>query len=138
VLDSLLYSRRFVLEADFLQGKYGDRVYVTSTLNFIRVDGPKGVLQTGSDSRFGSNGVGGVTAEGSIVDYRITNDNKNMSSSVTFNLVTNLGSFDIILTVSADNNATATITGSTSGRLTWNGHLVNLDNSRVFKGHNTI
>jgi hypothetical protein len=57
---------------------------------------------------------------------------------VTFNLVTNLGSFDIYLTVSADNNAIATISGSTSGRLTWDGHLVNLDNSRVFKGTNTI
>jgi hypothetical protein len=107
-------------------------------LNFIRVDGPKGVLQTGSDTRQGYNGVGGVTAEGSIVDYRIANDFKNLSTTVTFNLVSTLGSFDIILTVSADNNAKATISGSTSGRLTWDGHLVTLNSSRIFKGYNTI
>jgi hypothetical protein len=138
VLDSLLHSGRYVLEANYLQNKYGSRVSVTSTLNFIRVDGQKGVLQTGSDFRIGYNGVGGVTAEGSIGDYKIINDAKNLSTSVTFNLITTLGTFDIFLTVSADNNATATISGSTSGRLTWDGHLANIGNSRVFKGYNTI
>ena len=137
VLDSLLRSGRYVLEADFLQNKYGTRISVPPMLNFIRVDGPKGVLQTGSDTRVGYNGVGGVTAEGSIVDYRITNDFKNLSSSVTFNLISTLGNFDIFLTVSADNNSTATISGATSGRLTWDGHLVTLKNSRAFKGTNT-
>ena len=136
-IDTLLHSMRFVLEADYLQGKYGDRVSVTSLLNFIRVDGPNGVLQTGSDTRQGYNGVGGVTAEGSIMDYRISNDKKNLSSTVNFSLVTNLGSFTILLTVSADNNANATISGSTSGRLTWAGHLKSLDNARVFKGTTT-
>jgi hypothetical protein len=137
-LDSLLYSGRYVLEADYLQDKYGSRVVVTSMLNFVRVDLPKGVLQTGSDTRMGYNGVGGVTAEGSIGDYKITRDLKNLSCTVTFNLITNLGSFNIFMTVSADNIARATITGTTSGRLTWDGHLMNLDNSRAFKGMNTI
>jgi hypothetical protein len=137
VLDSVLHSMRFVLEADFLQGKYGDRVLVPSTLNFIRVDGPKGVLQTGSDTRQGYNGVGGVTAEGNLEDYRITNDKKNLTTTATFNLLTNLGTFDIFLRVSADNNANATISGTTSGKLTWVGHLVTLDNSRAFKGFTT-
>jgi hypothetical protein len=138
VLDSLLNSRRFVLEADYLQNKYGSRISVPATINFIRIDGQKGVLQTGSDTRQGYNGVGGVTAEGSIMNYKIKNDYKNLNTTVTFNLVTNLGSFDIFLTVSADNNAKATISGTTSGRLTWDGHLINLDNSRIFKGYNTI
>ena len=138
VLDSLLYTGRYVLEADYLQNKYGSRVFVTSTLNFIRVELPNGVLQTGSDSRQGYNGVGGVTAEGKVSDYRISRDLKNLNCTVTFNLLTNLGTFNIIMTVSSSNNATATISGTTSGRLTWDGHLVTLNNSRVFKGMNTI
>jgi hypothetical protein len=137
VLDSLLHSGRYVLEADFLQNKYGDRISVAPMLNFIRLDGPKGVLQTGSDTRVGYNGVGGVTAEGSIMNYRITNDFKNLSTSVTFHLTSILGNFEIFLRVSADNNATATISGTTSGRLTWDGHLETLQNSRAFKGTNT-
>ncbi|MBK8883339.1 MAG: DUF4251 domain-containing protein [Bacteroidales bacterium] len=138
ILDSLLYNGKYVLEADYLQNKYGSRIFVSSTLNYIRVDMPKGVLQTGSDTRLGYNGVGGVTAEGNIGDYKITRNLKNLSCTVTFNLVTNIGSYNIILFVSADNNATATISGTTSGRLSWNGHLVYLDKSRVFKGYNSI
>lgn len=138
VLDSLLYTGRYVLEADYLQNKYGSRVYVASVLNFIRVDLPNGVLQTGSDTRQGYNGVGGVTAEGTVTDYRIARDLKNLSCTVTFNLLSSLGSFNIIMTVSSSNNATATISGTTSGRLTWDGHLVTLNKSRVFKGMNTI
>ncbi len=96
VLDSLLYMGQYVLEANYLQNKYGDRVLVSSNLNFIRVDGPRGVLQTGSDQRFGSNGVGGVTAEGTIGNYKITRNLKNLSCTVTFDIVTNVGSFNII------------------------------------------
>jgi hypothetical protein len=138
VLDSLLYSGRYVLEANYLEGKYGDRIPVSSTLNFIKVEGPRGVLQTGSDVRIGYNGVGGVTAEGSIGAYQISRNGKNLTLSVRFNLLTNLGNFDIFMTITADNNASATITGTTSGKLTWSGRLSSLDNSRVFKGSNTI
>jgi hypothetical protein len=42
------------------------------------------------------------------------------------------------MTVSADNNAIATITGLGPGRLTWEGCLVTINNSRVFKGKNTL
>jgi hypothetical protein len=138
VLDSLLSFRRFVLEADFLQNKYGSRIAVASNINFISVDGPKSVLQTGSDFREGSNGLGGVTAEGSVGNYKITRNTKNLTITVTFNVLTQIGAFDIFLTVTADNNATATISGSTSGRLTWDGHVYSLNKSRAYKGQNTI
>jgi hypothetical protein len=138
VLDSLLFMGQYVLEANYLQNKYGDRVLVSSNLNFIRVEGPRGVLQTGSDQRFGSNGVGGVTAEGTIGNYKITRNLKNLSCTVTFDIVTNLGSFNILMIVSSDNNARATISGTTSGKLTWDGHLATLNNSKVFKGSNSI
>jgi len=137
-LDSLLHFRAYVLEANYLKNTYGSMISVTSNLNFIRVAGYNGVLQTGSDTRMGSNNVGGVTAEGSINNYKIERDQKHLTFTVTFYLLTNLGTFDILMNVSADNTATATITGSTSGRLTWSGRLVPLNKSRVFKGTNTI
>jgi hypothetical protein len=137
-LDTLLNFRSYVLEANYLKNTYGSMIVVTSNLNFIRVTGNSGVLQTGSDTRIGSNNVGGVTAEGSINNYRIERDQKNLTHTVTFYLLTNLGTFDILMNVSSDYNATATITGSTSGRLTWSGRLVPLNKSRVFKGTNTI
>jgi hypothetical protein len=137
-LDSLLNFKSYVLEANYLENKYGSMVVVTSTLNFIRVTGYNGVLQTGSDFRMGYNSVGGVTAEGTVSNYKIDRDLKNLRFTVTFNLFTNLGNFDVMMNVSCDSNATATITGTTSGRLTWKGYLVPLNKSRVFKGMNTI
>jgi hypothetical protein len=138
ILDSLLNSRRFVLEASYLKNKYGDMVSVSSMVNFIRVNGSKGVLQTGSYQSIGSNGVGGVTAEGTIGLWEIKRNVKSLTYNLRFNLLTNIGNWDVLLTVTSDNRASATISGTTSGKLTWDGHLKALDNSRVFKGQNTI
>jgi hypothetical protein len=134
IIDSLLQVRSFVLEANYLQNKWGMMTPVSSTLNFIRVNGSVGVFQTGFDWRIGSNGVGGFTVEGSVGGWKVTKDVKSLSYTLTFNLLTNIGNFDIFMTVTSDNNATATITGTGSGKLSWEGHLATVDNSQVFKG----
>jgi Domain of unknown function (DUF4251) len=138
ILDSLLNAKSFVLEADFLQNTYGDRISVVSNLNFVKVDKSKGVLQTGSDFRVGYNGVGGVTAQGTVGGWKLSKNLKSLSYSLRFNLLTNIGDYDIFMTVTSDNHATATITGSGPGRLTWEGHLKTVNNSGVFKGLETI
>ncbi len=137
ILDSLLISRRFVLEANYLQNKIGDMISVSSALNFVKVDGETGVLQTGSDYSVGYNGSGGVTTEGNISKYKVHKDYKSLNHRVSFNLVSNLGIFNIDMNVTSDNNASATITGTGSGRLTWRGHLMAADYSRIFKGMET-
>jgi hypothetical protein len=138
LIDSLLNARSFVLEADYLANKYGYMIPVVSNLNFIKVDGSNGILQTGSNTGFGYNNVGGVTTQGNISDWKITKNLKSMSFILHFNMLTNLGAFDILMTVSSDNHASATITANNPGRLTWDGHLKTIDNSRVFKGRETF
>lgn len=133
-LDSLLNERAFVLEADYLQNRYGERILVSSNLNFIKVTGSNGILQTGSYSGFGYNGVGGVTAEGSIGNWKIYKNPKKLSYTVQFSIQSNIGHYDIIMNVNANTSASATISGLGPGNLTWEGHLVMLRNSRVFKG----
>lgn len=134
VLDTLLNKRTFVLEADYLQNSYGQRLPVVSSLNFIQVDGSTGILQTGANSGIGYNGVGGVTAEGTVGTWELSKDAANLSYSLHFTMLTNLGNYDIWMNVSSDAHASATITGLTPGRLTWDGHLSTVYNSRVFKG----
>jgi hypothetical protein len=136
-LDSLMSSGRYVLEANYLQSKYGTMLPVSSNINFIRVNGPKGILQTGNDLRDGYNGIGGVTAEGKISNYVIKRDPKRLTMAVTYQLFTNIGTYDIMLNVGADNSASATISGMTSARLTWRGQIVSLDKSKTFKGQTT-
>ena len=130
--------RSFVLEADFLQDRNGIRIPVPSNINFIRVDGTEGVLQTGNYTGMGYNGVGGATAEGSIGTWEITKNQKKLYYTVHFSLNSNIGNYDVFLTVNSVNHAEATITGLGPGRLTWEGHLEMSYNSRVFKGQRSL
>lgn len=138
VVDSLLSSRSFVLEADYLSNRYGDRVIVTPSLNFIKLQDTNGILQTGTVTGMGFNGVGGVTAAGSIGKWELTRDEKNHSFRLKFSLFTNIGHYDINMVVNANLRATATISGLGPGSLTWEGHLNTVSNSRVYKGWETI
>jgi hypothetical protein len=137
-IDSLLNAKSFVLEADYLQNQYGDRVVVTPTLNFIKLNETNGILQTGSNWRMGTNYVGGVTAEGPIGKYQVYKDPKKMSFTLQFSLLTSIGHYDVTMTVMANASARATISGLGPGKLTWDGHLETIENSRVFKGQDTI
>jgi hypothetical protein len=138
VLDTMIQRRSFVLEADYLENQYGNRTPVISTLNFVRVDTSNVVLQTGSNYRLGSNDVGGTTAEGSMQNLKIEKDFKNLCFSLSFSVSTNIGFFDVYMTINSDRNARATISGLTPGKLIWTGRIETVNDSRVFKGRNTI
>jgi hypothetical protein len=138
VVDSMIENKSFVLEADWLESQYGNRRPVSSGINFIMVDSSKAVLQTGSNGNMGYNGVGGVTAEGSLSGIRITKDVKNLSFFMKFTVTTNIGIYDISMTISSDKHARATITGLTPGKLIYEGRIVALYNSGVYKGRNSI
>src|SRR5512133_3106367 len=56
-IDTLLQNKTFVVEAEYLQDRYGTNMPVTSNLNFIRVDPGVVVLQTGNNTGMGYNGV---------------------------------------------------------------------------------
>ena len=136
--DTILNLREFVLEADYLQGRYGQLVPVSSKINFVKVLREKGTLQTGSVTGIGYNGMGGVTTEGNISNYRVSGNLKSLTHRVSFDLVTSgLGTYNIVINVMADNTASATITNATSMRLTWKGELVALFNANIFKGMDT-
>ena len=107
-------------------------------LNFIKLDESTGILQTGSNFSMGYNGVGGVTAEGNIGRWKIYKDVKNLNFRLQFSLYTNIGTYDVSMSVGSDARARATITGLTPGRLTWEGHLETVENARVYKGQNSI
>jgi hypothetical protein len=136
-IDTLLEKKTFVLEADYLQNQYGSPIPVASNLNFIRLEAPKAVIQTGSNFSMGYNGVGGVTAEGNLDRYKIIKDLKHLSYTVTFTVMTDIGVYDVQMMIGANNSTRATITGLTRGSLTYQGRIVALYNSSVYKGQKT-
>jgi Domain of unknown function (DUF4251) len=138
VLDTLIKNKTFILEADFLHNEYGTRIHVLSDINFIKVDSSDAVIQTGSNVNMGYNGVGGTTAEGSIRGLKVVKNLKNLTFYLRFTVVTDIGIYDVAMTINSNRSATATITGLTRGKLVYDGHIENIYNSGFYKGHNTI
>ena len=122
-LDSLLQSRRFVLVAEFLQLRTGERVNVNSQINFVKVNIDKATLQVGGGSGMGYNGLGGVTAEGEISSWKLEKTEKNHSFTLRFSISSIVGHYDILIVIPAQNYASATVTGLGPGTMTCVGHL---------------
>ena len=138
VLDTILKNKSFVLEADFLENEFGNRRPVLSDLNFIKVDSSDVVLQTGSNYNMGFNGVGGATAEGNISNMKIVKNLKNLTFYLRFSVLTNIGIYDVIMTINSDCAARAIITGLTRGKLVYDGRIKTIENSGFYKGMNSI
>jgi len=130
----LIDNKQFILEADYSRDQHGLSIPVTSSLNFIMIDSTSAVIQTGSNYRIGYNGVGGITAEGRIDNWKVVKDNKRKSFYISMNVSTKLGFYDIMIDVTASGNATSTISGTTPGKLIYQGHLVSLPESTTYKG----
>lgn len=130
----LLDSMKFVLEADYLDNQRGNRVIVSNSLNFIKVDESNAVLQIGRNTGLGSNGVGGTTAEGRISRYEVIKNEKKKTYDVRMNVNTNIGHYDIFMIVGSDGSARATLSGIYPGKLVWDGDIVAIDDSRIYKG----
>lgn len=136
IVGVMVHYQRFVLEANTLKDKRGNSVQVSSNLNFIASDSISGVIQVGSNSYIGSNGVGGVTVEGSISEYKYTKNEKSGSYSISYYLRTPVGSYDVQMTASPNGRADASVSSTTWGdKLNYSGFLVPPAMSRVYKGH---
>jgi hypothetical protein len=135
ITDSLLTSRKFVLEAQFLKNSKGTRVHVTPDLNFISVDSLAGIIQIGTPQRTGNNGVGGVTEQGRISNWNVTKNDKKKNFFLTMTVQCKFGVYNISVNISYDGYSTATLSGmNKGGTLDFEGNLVSREASSVYKG----
>lgn len=135
VTNFMVHQQQFVLEADYLSDKYGQRAPVTPTINFVLVDSLVGTVQFGSAEQIGYNGVGGLTVDGRVTKYEYQFVGKKEDSySIRMILMASIGTYDITLMVNSQGFADATIRGNWSGQLNYHGKLVPLTLSRVYKG----
>lgn len=135
VVDAMVLYQRFVLEANTLKDKRGNSIQVSSNINFISADSLAGVIQVGSNTYIGRNGVGGVTVDGSITEYKYSKHEKSGSYNISYILRTPVGSYDVQLTAYPDGRADATVRSTTWGdQLKYSGYLVPIGISRVYKG----
>jgi len=135
IVDAMVQYQKFVLEANTLRDKRGNMLQVNSNINFIAADSLTGVIQVGSNTYIGANGVGGVTVEGTITKYEYIRNERSGSYTVSYYLQTPLGSYDVRMTAFQDGRADADVSSTTwGGRLRYSGNLVPPGISRVYKG----
>jgi len=132
--DSLLRGKKFVLEAHFLKYSNGNRVNVVSTLNFISIDSLSAVIQVGSMQRVGYNGVGGVTVQGRISNWKLEKNDKQKNFYLTLSIQGNVDIYDVSISIDYAGYATATLNGINTGRLTFEGNVVSKEETVIFKG----
>lgn len=135
LVTAMVQYQRFVLEANTLRDKRGNSVPVVSNINFISADSLTGVIQVGSHTYIGRNGVGGITVDGNISSYEYTIHERSGSYNISYILRTPVGSYDVRISASPDGRAEATVRSTTWGdQLRYSGYLVPLGLSRVYKG----
>ena len=131
-----LKEGKFVLEADQLVFKRGRSAFVSSTTNFVMMDGEHASVQIAANSALaGPNGIGGITVDGSRKEMKITTDKKgNVNCSFSVQGIGISAQVHITLT-NGGNNASARISPNfNSNTLTLNRVLVPLSQSNVYKG----
>ena len=126
-----LKNKQFVLEADQVIFRNGQSAFVSSTTNFVMMNGQRSTVQVA----FNTNGIGGVTVDGSASDMKITTDKKgNVNCSFSVQGIGISAQIFISLT-NGGNNATVTVNPNfNNNTLTLSGNIVPLDQSDVFKG----
>lgn len=131
-----LKEGKFVLEADQLVFKRGRSAFVSSTTNFVLMDGEHASVQIAANNALaGPNGIGGITVDGSRKEMKITTDKKgNVNCSFSVQGIGISAQVYITLT-NGGNNASARISPNfNSNTLTLNGVLVPLSQLNVYKG----
>ena len=131
-----LKEGKFVLEADQLVFKRGRSAFVSSTTNFVLMDGEHASVQIAANNALaGPNGIGGITVDGSRKEMKITTDKKgNVNCSFSVQGIGISAQVYITLTTGG-NNATVTISPNfNSNTMTLSGSLLPLNQSNIFKG----
>jgi hypothetical protein len=135
LMDTILTGRKFVLEAHQLRNKQGAQINVTPNLNFVSVDSMRAVIQIGSNERAGYNGIGGITVDGKVSNWKFSKNDKGKNFDIFMTIQSSIqGIFDVNMTVDYSGYADASITGMRSGRLTFSGVIVPREDSSIFKG----
>lgn len=130
----MIEKRTFVLKANYLSNSRGNRQIVNSTINFLQVDEDHAIIQIGSDTGIGYNGVGGITTDGRITSWEVV-EKKNDSYYIKFEVITSISHYSIHMNIGSDGSARATLTGLRRGNLVYEGDLVPIETSSVYKGN---
>lgn len=129
-------AKDFVLEADRVDFKRGNFVYVQPSTNFVSLKDNRATVQLAISSRYaGPNGIGGLTVEGLASNINFEQDKK---GNITYSMMvqgTGISAQVLIKMIKGSNKCTATVTPNfSSNRISFTGLLYPTEESNVYKG----
>ena len=128
-------QKSFVLEASTVYSKKGRSFQMNSTTNFVKLEEGVGVVQLAFNHIVGWNGVGGVTLDGKVRNYKINKGDGTKMPSVQFDMNGSLGWATVRIDVSSNGNTRATVDAGMSGdRVSFSGILLPSNESRTYQG----
>lgn len=131
----LLKKKYFVFQADYVITPRGTSFVLSPDINFFSVVGKKVVLQFGLDGVIGLNGVGGITARGTTMNYKFLPGKKNnMFISTDVSLVGPGLPPHITMNVADDGTGQLTIQLNSGRIITLYGQVVSPKKASIFVG----
>ncbi len=128
-------QKSFVLEANTVYSKKGRSFQMNSSINFVKLDEGVGVVQLAFDQLVGWNGVGGITLDGKVRNYKINKGDGSKMPSVQFDMNGTLGWATVRINVNSSGMARADVDAGMSGdRVSFSGPLKPLKESSVYQG----
>lgn len=127
-------NRAFVLEANRHINRYQYQRPLASD-NYIAVLGDEVIIQTSDPNRVGFNGIGGVTAEGKILEYKIVQGKAKhpVTVHVDFSNAA-LGMGSLTFTLNGSDHATVKLTDNWGNRNSWAGTLTEAEEYEGYTG----
>lgn len=134
-LMELVKQRTFVLEANTLFDRRGMSYQLNSNINFVGFDGENSTIQLGFDQVIGWNGVGGVTSDGKIDKIEVKEGKKGKGLTANVTVRPKMGGLiTMVFRISSDGNARVDMSGAFGDRISFQGRVVSLDETTVYKG----
>ena len=128
-------QKSFVLEADRVYSKKGRSFQMNSTTNFVKLENGVGVVQLAFNQIVGWNGVGGITLDGNVRNYKINKGDGTKMPSVQFDMNGTMGWATVRINVNSNGFARAEVDAGMSGnRVSFAGPLKPLSESSIFQG----
>ena len=137
--DSLLRTRQWVVEANTIYDRYNRALPVNSNLNFVSLrDSILTIQLSVSNTMPGANGVGGVTFEGNVNRYELSNKTGKFLYLHCSAMTPVVGNSDLFINVYDNGRASARVTDIQGNRYSFEGYIVSYQKSKVFKGMRTF
>ena len=134
-LYNLIESKQFVLEANTLFDRSGMSFQLNSNTNFVGFDGKNSTIQLAFDQLVGWNGVGGITMDGTIESVEVKKGKKDVGITATINVRPKSGGMvRMVFRSSSEGNARVDLSGAYGDKFSFQGRVVSLAETTVYKG----